>query len=93
MDLGEDDPRELERKINQARRIASTIPDQTTLDRLSAWVEQLKQSLRQRLAARQTKEDIRARARELWEQNGRPAGRDLEFWLQAEAEIIEGDRR
>ena len=93
MDLGEDDPRELERKINQARRIASTIPDQTTLDRLSAWVEQLKQSLRQRLAARQTKEDIRARARELWEQNGRPAGRDLEFWLQAEAEIIERDRR
>ena len=93
MDQSEDDPRELERKINQARRIASTIPDQTTLDRLSARVEQLKQSLRQRLAARQTKEDIKARARELWEQNGRPAGRDLEFWLQAEAEIIERDRR
>jgi predicted thioredoxin/glutaredoxin len=27
---------------------------------------------------------IRARAKELWEINGRPAGRDLEFWLQAE---------
>ena len=92
MDQSEDDPRELERKIDQARRIASTITDQTTLERLKAWVEQLKQSLRQRLAARQTKEDIKARARELWEQNGRPAGRDLEFWLQAEAEIIERDR-
>ena len=92
MDQSEDDPRELERKINQARRIASTITDQTTLERLKAWVEQLKQSLRQRLAARQTKEDIKARARDLWEQNGRPADRDLEFWLQAEAEIIERDR-
>jgi hypothetical protein len=47
-----DDPRELERKIEQARRIASTITDQTTLERLRAWVEELKQSLRQRLAAR-----------------------------------------
>ena len=92
MDQSEDDPRELERKINQARRIASTITDQTTLERLKAWVEQLKQSLRQRLAARQTKEDIKARARNLWEQNGRPADRDLEFWLQAETEIIERDR-
>jgi Protein of unknown function (DUF2934) len=84
-----EDPRELERKIEQARRIASTITDQTTLERLRAWVEELKRSLRQRLAARRANEEIKARARELWEQNGRPAGRDLDFWLQAEAEIIE----
>ena len=90
MDQSED-PRELERNIHQARRIASTITDQTTLERLRAWVEELKQSLRQRLAARRAKEEIKARARELWDQNGRPAGRDLEFWLQAEAEIIERD--
>jgi hypothetical protein len=44
------------------------------------------------LAARRAKEEIKARARELWEQNGQPAGRDLEFWLQAEAEIIERNR-
>ena len=92
MDQSEGDPRELERKIDQACRIASTITDQTTLERLRAWVEELKQSLRQRLAARRAKEDIKARARELWEQNGRPPGRDLEFWLQAEAEIIERNR-
>jgi hypothetical protein len=54
-----DDPRELERKIEQARRIASTITDQTTLERLRAWVEELKQSLRQRLAARRAKEEIK----------------------------------
>lgn len=29
------------------------------------------------------------RAREIWEQNGRPSGRDEEFWLQAETEITE----
>jgi len=87
-----DDPRELERKIGQARRIASTITDQTTLERLRAWVEELKQSLRQRLGARRAKEEIKARVRELWERNGRPAGRDLEFWLQAEAEMIERNR-
>jgi DUF2934 family protein len=87
-----DDPRELKRKIEQARRIASTITDQTTLERLRAWVEELKQSLRQRLGARRAKEEIKARARELWERNGRPAGRDLEFWLQAEAEMIERNR-
>jgi len=87
-----EDPRELERKIEQASRIASTITDQTTLDRLRAWVDELKQGLRQRLAARRAKEEIKARARELWEQNGQPAGRDLEFWLQAEAEIIERNR-
>jgi hypothetical protein len=51
------------------------------------WVEDLRQRLRERLAARRTRQEIEVRARELWEQNGCPAGRDLEFWLQAEAEI------
>ena len=31
------------------------------------------------------------RARELWEQNGRPVGRDVEFWLQAERELNENE--
>ena len=30
---------------------------------------------------------VRARAYELWEQAGRPAGRELEFWLEAERQI------
>jgi hypothetical protein len=33
------------------------------------------------------------RAYELWEQNGRPADRDLEFWLQAESEIKAAERQ
>jgi len=43
-------------------------------------------------AIRAVNEVVRARARELWETNGQPAGRDLEFWLQAERELREADR-
>ena len=88
-----EDPRELERKIEQAARIASSVTDQTTLERLRAWIEELKHRLQQHLQARRTRQAISARAREIWEQNGRPADRDLEFWLQAESEISERHRQ
>jgi len=90
MDQGED-PRDLERKIEQASRIASRVNDRTTYQRLTAWVEELKQRLQKRRAVRRSKEDIRKRAHELWEQHGRPIGRDEEFWLQAESENKEGE--
>jgi len=32
-------------------------------------------------------EQIRQRAHELWELEGRPEGREMDFWLQAEREI------
>ena len=92
MDQTDDDPRELERRIQQASRIASNISDPTTVGRLSAWIEELRRKLRQRKEARRTQHEIKARAQELWEQSGRPAGRDLEFWLQAEEEIKRGTR-
>jgi hypothetical protein len=88
-----DDPRELERKFEQPSRIASNLTDQTTIERLRGWVEQLRQGLRQRSATHRTHEEINARARELWEQNGCPSGRDLEFWLQAESEIKARERQ
>jgi hypothetical protein len=56
---------------------------------LKQFVEELEQRLQQRIAARRANEVVRARAKELWEINGRPAGRDLEFWLQAERELRE----
>jgi Protein of unknown function (DUF2934) len=84
MDQSED-PRELERKIDQTTRIASHINDQTTVERLRTWIQELRQRLQQRLEARRTKQAISVRARE----NGRPSGRDVEFWLQAESEISE----
>jgi hypothetical protein len=92
MDQNEDSP-ELERKIEQAARIASHVNDPTTVERLKAWTEDLKQKLRQRREARLIKQEITIRAREIWEQNGCPSGRDLEFWLQAESEISERRRQ
>ena len=82
-----DDPRELERKIEQANRLVSMVNDPTTVERLTAWARDLRHRLRQILETNRTKHEIRARAQAIWEQNGRPSGRDVEFWLQAEAEI------
>ena len=33
-------------------------------------------------------EEIRKRAYELWEENGRVSGRDDEYWLSAEREVL-----
>jgi hypothetical protein len=34
-----------------------------------------------------TEEQIRVRAHQLWEEAGKPEGRDDEFWRQAEQEL------
>ena len=86
-----EDPHELEREIERANRLASVVGDQTTYQRLKQFVEELKQNLQGRLAARRSKEAIRARARELWEASGCPPDRDLEFWLKAEEELREAE--
>lgn len=85
----DDDPRRLETEIERAERLAAGIGDRTTSERLWDFVQQLKQRLQNRRATRRSKEEIRARARDIWEQHGRPTGRDVEFWLQAEAELKE----
>jgi hypothetical protein len=51
-----EDPRDLERKIEQASRIASRVTDQTTYQRLTAWVEELRQRLQKHLDAKRSKE-------------------------------------
>lgn len=37
-------------------------------------------------------ERVRARAERLWDEAGKPTGRDEEFWHQAEREINEEDQ-
>jgi DUF2934 family protein len=76
----------LERELERAKRLANSVTDQTTSHRLWSFVEELRLKLKRFLAARRATEEIRTRAHELWEQQGRPAGRDVEFWLQAETE-------
>ncbi len=86
-----EDPHELEREIERASRLASGITDRTIYQWLKQFVEELRQRLHRLLTVRRAKEVVRDRARELWEISGRPAGRDLEFWLQAERELREAD--
>jgi hypothetical protein len=42
-----DDPKELELKIEQASRIASSLNDPTTVERLTSWAQDLRHRLRQ----------------------------------------------
>ena len=86
-----EDAQELKRKIERANRLASVVGDQTTYQRLVQFADELKQSLQRRLTARRSNEAIKKRARELWEDNGRPSDRDLEFWLRAEEELQEAE--
>ena len=34
------------------------------------------------------RDEVARRTLQLWKSAGRPAGRDLEFWLQAEVELL-----
>ena len=36
-------------------------------------------------------DEIARRAEQLWVENGRPSGRDEEFWLKAELEVLGAD--
>jgi hypothetical protein len=48
-------------------------------------------ALRKYTMEKSTKEQIIHRAYELWEQNGKPEGRDDEFYHQAERELNEAE--
>jgi hypothetical protein len=39
-----------------------------------------------------TEKEIKNRAYEIWERNGRPEGREDEFWRQAEQELRNEDK-
>ena len=39
-----------------------------------------------------SRDEVAQRACELWEAAGRPVGRDEEYWLQAEAELLASRR-
>lgn len=85
----QDDPAKLQRRLAQVTRLSSRVTDQTTVERFKVFADELGQKLQRALVnrrARIAERKIRARAYEIWEQNGRPVGRDEEFWVQAERE-------
>ncbi|MCA1552268.1 DUF2934 domain-containing protein [Bradyrhizobium sp. BRP19] len=78
-----DDQAKLEHQIELATKAASYIRDESTASRLRRFADEL----RQRLFPSTRDREIKMRARELWEHAGRPVGRDVDFWLEAEREI------
>ena len=82
-----DDPAKVQHQIELAEQVASTVSDQTTAQRLMAFANELRQRLQNWQIERRRKSETRARAYKLWEQAGKPPGRDEEFWLTAEREL------
>ena len=78
-----DERAKLEHQIEVATKAAAYIRDESTASRLRRFADELRQRLLPSSSGRQ----IEKRAHELWQDAGRPAGRDLDFWLQAEREI------
>jgi hypothetical protein len=72
-------------KARKYRGYARGIGDRQTVRSILALTAELRD--RARALAHPDEANIRSRAREIWEENGKPAGRDLEFWLQAEREV------
>jgi hypothetical protein len=77
-------------KAKRYRNLALSIGDIETAQRIVALTHELIQ--RARALARPDEALIRKRAQEIWEENGRAAGRDDEFWLQAEREFREAEK-
>ncbi len=78
-----DEQKKIEHQIELATRAAALVKDETTGHRFKSFAEELKRKLRRMMRRGQ----VRARAYELWERAGRPTGRELEFWLEAEAQL------
>ena len=69
-------------KAKKYRKLTRMIGDRETAQRILELTAELKQ--RALALAKPDEEHIRVRAREIWDENGRPSGRDEEFWYQAE---------
>ena len=83
--------RELERKLAQTKRLAFLVGDPTTSQRLMELREELAEAIRKFPSRRESisEDEVRARAHDIWEQHGCPHGRDQEFWVRAERELVE----
>lgn len=77
--------RKLREKAEKYRALAKWVGDRETNRRILAFTTELEQQAS--MMEKPTEEQIRKRARELWEQAGKPEGRDEEIWHQAERQL------
>src|SRR4051812_47222433 len=71
-------------KASKYRGYAHWIGDMETAQRIIELAAKLRR--RAGALAKPSENRIRRRAHEIWVENGRPSGRDQEFWFQAESE-------
>ena len=85
------DRQKLEKRLEQAKRLSMLAGDSLTRQRLLEFRDELIEVLSRFPGRRQyiPENVVRDRARDLWEQHGCPQGRDDEFWLRAERELVE----
>ena len=83
--------RELREKAEKYRALARWVGDRETNQRILAFTTELEQQAS--IMEKPTEEQIRKRAQELWEQAGKPEGRDEEIWHQAERELQDSSHR
>jgi hypothetical protein len=76
-------------KARKYRNLTRMIDDRDTARGILELIEELK--ARALALVKPDEEHIRVRAREIWDENGRPSGRDEEFWYQAERELREAE--
>src|SRR5258705_3966332 len=77
-------------KARKYRDFAWMTGDWETSKRILGLAEELRQQAVS--LARPNEKHVRKRAHEIWEENGRPVGRDEEFWLRAEREFQEAEQ-
>src|SRR3954464_7705121 len=76
-------------KANKYRSYSRWMSDRETAESIVDLAAKLKR--RASALAKPSENRVRRRAREIWEENGRPSGRDQEFWFQAEREFREAE--
>ena len=76
----------LEHQLELAGRMLATVRDQATIVRLLAFGEDIKARI-DRLKPAILEDATRRHAYRLWEDAGRSAGRDTDFWLEAERRV------
>jgi Protein of unknown function (DUF2934) len=75
----------LRARADRYRNLARLVYDSVTNERILELTQELEQQASTMEKA--SEEQIRARAIKLWEQAGKPEGRDEEFWHKAEKEL------
>jgi hypothetical protein len=85
---------DLQRKLEQTKRFSALAGDLTARQRLFELRDELIEALEKSPQRPEhiTDSCVRERAHDVWEQHGCPNGRDEEFWLTAERELVEGSR-